>query len=144
VRVLRIGGRGLIYAWAKNQQDKDCQPSTYMQQNQKKPSSIVAANDLTTLSDAISECKITAASAVSLPVHENRTNFKHSDLLVPWKTKPTNENNFSTATYHRFYHVFEEGELENLIQESAVGKCISIEKSYYDQGNWCVIFMKTS
>ena len=54
-------------------------------------------------------------------MHENRTNFKHNDLLVPWKNKSDEE------TFHRFYHVFEEGELESLM---------------YEQGNKCVIFVK--
>ena len=100
-----------------------------------------------------------------LPIHKNRTNFEHNDLLVPWKTSvPDTERdsttvdrefashehsrikeitqtpqNERTKTLNRFYHVFEEGELEQLIL--SVPKLV-IEKSYYDQGNWCVIFKK--
>ena len=47
--------------------------------------------------------------------------------------------NENSTTFHRFYHVFEEYELENLIL--SVPNLV-ILKSYYDQGNWCVIFKK--
>ncbi|RZF38312.1 hypothetical protein LSTR_LSTR016255 [Laodelphax striatellus] len=72
-------------------------------------------------------------SEFSLPVHNNRTQFKHDDILVPW----TNKN----ETFFRYYHVFREGELEELC--SCVSE-IQVEKVYYDQGNWCVVFEKCS
>ena len=119
-RVLTPGGRGLIYAWAQDQ-EKDSQPSTYLKQGGSGKSTV--------------NQQVDAGFPLVLPVHKNRTNFEHADLLVPWKTtdKPT--------TYHRYYHVFEEGELENLIQ-SVDG--LTIERSYYDQGNWCAVFVKSS
>lgn len=81
-----------------------------------------------------------------LPVHKNRTNFEHSDLLVPWKTKETNApkvENGESKTYLRYYHIFKEEELEDLIRKSTVLSLqLTIEKSYYDQGNWCVVLVK--
>ncbi|PVD34929.1 hypothetical protein C0Q70_06210 [Pomacea canaliculata] len=83
-----------------------------------------------------------------LQVHINRTDFKSQDVLVPWQLqkarvkKGQQELTNSTSsheTLHRFYHVFEEGELEKLC--AGVNGCI-IEKSYYDQGNWCVVLRK--
>ena len=44
-------------------------------------------------------------------------------------------------TYLRFYHVFESQELENLFENI---ENVSIIESYYEQGNWCVIFEKLS
>ena len=41
--------------------------------------------------------------------------------------------------FHRFYHVFEEGELEGMVSGIPRTK---ICDSYYDQGNWCVVFEK--
>ena len=83
-----------------------------------------------------------------LPVHKNRTKFEHADLLVPWKTTSKQqkeiteqEHQATEKTFHRFYHVFDEGELENLI-EMVDG--LRILQSYYDQGNWCVIFEKAT
>ena len=42
--------------------------------------------------------------------------------------------------FHRYYHVFQEGELEALCREVANTE---IASSYYDQGNWCVILTKS-
>ena len=80
--------------------------------------------------------EITTESNIRLPVHENRTNFKHNDLLVPWKNKKDEE------TFHRFYHVFKKGELEDLVKKALGPSRIHIESLYYDQGNWCIIFQK--
>lgn len=78
---------------------------------------------------------------MSLPVHRNRTDFLHQDMLVPWKLKQNNENmnDSENNDFMRFYHVFEENELENLC--ISIGGII-IEKSFYEQGNWCVILKK--
>ncbi|XP_039282527.1 alkylated DNA repair protein alkB homolog 8-like [Nilaparvata lugens] len=76
-------------------------------------------------------CENDKVSEFSLPVHNNRTQFKHDDILVPWTNKK--------ETFFRYYHVFKEGELEELC--SFVPE-IKVEKVYYDQGNWCVVFVK--
>ena len=55
---------------------------------------------------------------------------------MPWKNKSDEE------TFHRFYHVFEEGELESLMYEALGKDKMEIESLFYDQGNWCVIFTK--
>ncbi|XP_019634528.1 PREDICTED: alkylated DNA repair protein alkB homolog 8-like [Branchiostoma belcheri] len=41
--------------------------------------------------------------------------------------------------YHRFYHVFKDGELEELCN-SVPG--VSVVDRYYDKGNWCVVIQK--
>ena len=82
-----------------------------------------------------------------LQVHVNRTEFKAQDMLVPWKLKKTGSTDRQTAngscmetqTLHRFYHVFQQGELDALCTE--VGGC-AVTESYYDQGNWCVVLRK--
>lgn len=76
-----------------------------------------------------------------LPIHVNRTPFKHHDVLVPWQMKNTknNDSTSSMKTFHRFYHVFHHGELESLC--SSVSTCRVI-KGYYDQGNWAVVLEK--
>ncbi|XP_070553831.1 tRNA (carboxymethyluridine(34)-5-O)-methyltransferase alkbh8-like [Ptychodera flava] len=104
----------------------------------------------------------TVSQPESLPVHVNRTAFVKQDLLVPWhlkdktsKKKQKKPQNTETkqledvsvdcataqkaAVYHRFYHVFKEGELEALCEEC---QDVKIVKSYYDRGNWCVIIEK--
>ncbi|XP_011311375.1 alkylated DNA repair protein alkB homolog 8 [Fopius arisanus] len=119
LRVLRPGGRCLIYVWAKDQHwnSKD---STYLRFNPKKNEEF-GGREMQRLFQGL-----------ALPVHENRTNFSHSDVLVPWKRKGGGE-------FLRYYHVFEEEEFVELCK----GLCESvIERIYYDQGNWCTILKK--
>ena len=69
LRVLRVGGRCLVYVWARDQRRGE-RNSTYL--SEKKTSKV--------LEDQNEE-----SHPFGLPVHTNRSNFKHSDLLVPWK-----------------------------------------------------------
>ncbi|KAK1900289.1 Alkylated DNA repair protein alkB like 8 [Dissostichus eleginoides] len=41
--------------------------------------------------------------------------------------------------FHRYYHVFQQGELEQLCAQQAG---VTVQSSYHDQGNWCVILEK--
>lgn len=134
-RVLRIGGRGLVYVWAKDQKNNK-KLSSYLKQNRKNLRDNIDCN-----SDLNSNISTLAADNIgcvknefSLPVHVNRTQFEHEDLLVPWKLKTNKEK-----VFYRYYHVFKEGELENLFLSVADVKVI---KSFYDQGNWCILFEK--
>lgn len=121
--MLRKGGRALIYVWAKEQQ-RGAKKSTYLLQRKNEKSSCEQSNS-------------------NLPIHENRTDFKHVDVLVPWKLNPLTASlkasNIEEKTYHRFYHVFVEGELESLCLQVPE---LDIVRSYYDQGNWCVDLIK--
>lgn len=104
-----------------------------------------------------------------LSVHTNRTAFNSQDLLVPWHLKgrkTRGEEEFSSGlhttncpdsklspsvdtsqvpggssvpVFHRYYHVFQQGELEQLCIE-VTG--VEVQTSYHDQGNWCVILQK--
>lgn len=136
VRILRIGGKALIYVWAKNQA-KDSRQSSYLRQNKRNSKK-----------EDISETEATTPKYVDgLPVHTNRTQFAHQDMLVPWKLKGSAEQNVEAnrepATepleFLRFYHVFEEQELEKLVGQIQE---VQIDRSYYDQGNWCVVIKK--
>ena len=90
--------------------------------------------------------------ANSLEVHVNRTHFDKQDLLVPWHKKPTSSDekcgtgeemstkgNHSKPVFHRFYHVFKDGELNELVQHIPGAR---VTEAYYDKGNWCVILEK--
>ncbi|KAL0884252.1 hypothetical protein ABMA27_016242 [Loxostege sticticalis] len=119
-RLLRPGGRTLITVWAKDQTK-----SNYLCKNK---------------SQEPEEQRVTV-SGVNLPVHENRTQFQYNDLLVPWKLRHVKENKLSNQpenTLLRYYHVFEEGELDDLCKELP----LEVEKSFYEEGNWCVVCKK--
>ncbi|NXT86058.1 ALKB8 protein, partial [Zapornia atra] len=101
-------------------------------------------------------CDAKPATDSRLPVHTNRTSFHSQDLLVPWhlkggtKKKGQNVHTLSlpagskelqepSPVFHRYYHVFCEGELEAACRSL---DCVRVQKSYYDQGNWCVVLEK--
>ena len=158
-RILKSDGtsRALIYAWAK-EQDKDDIPSSYLKQGNSNSRDVTGDN-----LEASKQEKCNTQFPLVLPVHKNRTNFEYTDLLVPWKTKiheadcesqakNISENSYDPSQineavqcdrskiFHRYYHVFSEGELENLVLSVPN---LQIVNSYYDQGNWCVIFKKS-
>lgn len=150
VRILRPKGRGLIYVWAKNQALKA--KSSYLLQNKRNHRTNhneVDSND--NEDNAIPKSQMDEfkqnSQSSTLPIHTNRTEFEHTDILVPWKlkhAKPADDSGTVSqhpTTFLRFYHVFDEGELEQLCKQFPN---ISIEKTYYDQGNWCIIFRKNN
>jgi len=124
VRVLRPKGKCLIYVWAMEQR-KDSAESLYLKYGKKnKESEKINQSEIN--HERISDSHLT------LPIHENRTNFAHSDMLVPWKKK-------SGECFLRYYHIFREGELAKLCMEISAAL---IKEVYYDQGNWCMILEK--
>jgi len=126
-RVLEIGGRFLVYVWAKDQKKKEM--STYLKQN--KNNFKKKAQDPETVGK-------NETGEFGLPVHVNRTQFQHQDVLVPWKLKQSEEQG-GDKEFKRFYHVFEEGELEELVMKV---DGLEVVEGYYDQGNWCCIAKK--
>ncbi|KAH8269617.1 hypothetical protein KR018_010538 [Drosophila ironensis] len=131
-RVLRSGGRALVYVWAKDQR-RDDKKSAYLRQNK-------AVNKQRTTEQQQRQKQQQELEQLPnntpLPVHTNRTEFQQQDVLVPWKTKDEQR-----TTFLRYYHVFEEQELERLVTQLPE---VRLVKSYYDQGNHCVIFEKVT
>ncbi|XP_043263037.1 alkylated DNA repair protein alkB homolog 8 [Colletes gigas] len=118
-RVLRPNGKCLIYVWAK-EQEVDSMQTAYLKYNTTKKKN-----------KSLYKQKLTEYG-VTLPIHENRTKFTSTDMLVPWKRK-------GGGDFLRYYHVFQEDELAQLCSE-VVG--FIMKDIYYDQGNWCAILQK--
>ncbi|XP_013921711.1 PREDICTED: alkylated DNA repair protein alkB homolog 8 [Thamnophis sirtalis] len=172
-RLLRPGGKALVYVWAMEQEYKE-QKSKYLKGEKVSDKRLGKAvsgmlnktgstecQGLAQPSKDCNEPKGTSNSPsqvvpASLPVHTNRTSFETQDVLVPWhlkdgmkkKTRHTElcqplDGAISAPepnpVFHRYYHVFCEGELEQLCKQL---DCIKVEGSYYDQGNWCVVLEK--
>lgn len=88
-----------------------------------------------------------------LLVNANRESFEQQDVFVPWKysgpgkqhEKQQKETEISGLqgkdghVYHRYYHVFQDGELQELCSQLSH---VTVEKHYYDKGNWCVVLRK--
>lgn len=88
-------------------------------------------------------------------LEQEEKKFTQQDNFVPWHLQNTyetevkvetmgpevlKEENKNATVYHRYYHVFAKGELENLINTF---DNVSILDSYYDHANWCCIVKKT-
>uniref|UniRef100_A0A6J0UDX7 tRNA (carboxymethyluridine(34)-5-O)-methyltransferase n=2 Tax=Pogona vitticeps TaxID=103695 RepID=A0A6J0UDX7_9SAUR len=173
VRLLRPGGRALIYVWAL-EQEYNKQKSKYLKGKRagsEKEGEIICntatdtgdsgCRDLLHCSENVTQLEGRQYSANQifpneLPVHTNRTSFDSQDLLVPWHLKDGTKKSTKQAkvhhpsanssnvqdcppVFHRYYHVFCEGELEQLCRRLGG---ITVQESYYDQGNWCVVLEK--
>ncbi|XP_075402660.1 tRNA (carboxymethyluridine(34)-5-O)-methyltransferase ALKBH8 isoform X1 [Tenrec ecaudatus] len=173
VRLLRPGGKALIYVWAMEQEYKK-QKSKYLKGSRNNRGKEGVSSDASVPglpgeqvpglgsqesacpapSDSDFEergCNSRKATNSKLPIHTNRTSFHSQDLLVPWhfkgspgKNKPaeplgTVGSPDPSPVFHRYYHVFCQGELEAACETLSN---VSILQSYHDQGNWCVILQK--
>ena len=90
-------------------------------------------------------------------MEQKEKKFTEQDNFVPWHLQKKFENetkvetlengpniiedkNINSKVYQRYYHVFYNGELEDLINKTGVK--VEIEKSYFDHANWCCIIKK--
>lgn len=80
----------------------------------------------------------TGLKSPSTTVNENSTLTAACDACVDVLHKEEVETNPSEfgKTFHRYYHVFQSGELEYLC---SLVSSLTVVRSYYDQGNWCVV-----
>ncbi|KAJ6662280.1 hypothetical protein lerEdw1_012444 [Lerista edwardsae] len=118
VRLLRPGGRALIYVWAM-EQEYNKQKSKYLKGKRACKTKVEDLN-----SDALKEtgdngcqssvypnegatqfkgrcCSVNEATHPKLPVHTNRTSFDSQDLLVPWHLKDGTKKNAGHAKSHQ-------------------------------------------
>lgn len=69
----------------------------------------------------------------------SRRKFEKQDILVPYKINWIPKNKKQKMDFKRYYHVFVQNELKDMIKKF---KNIKIIKSYYEVGNWCMVFEK--
>lgn len=153
-RVLKKGGQALITVWAKEQKYKE-KESFYISSKSGKGSG-GKKTDVAVESDE-------KAAGEATNVHTFGKEFENKDVFVAWRMKnkkksggesgekssqsvveevPSAEKTSEQApsVYLRFYHVFEQNELESLFQDIPGTRIV---ESFYEQGNWCLIFQKT-
>lgn len=157
-KMLRVGGLCLIYVWAFEQELKGNKSNYIKQKYDLKPEDTKcvpvdlsalklnesnASNDLNDLNAKITANSTNDSSTNDhqntrlMPIHYNGTKFRHQDCFVPWKKK--NQIVSLEQTDLRFYHLFKENELDDLIKQL---DNVEIVDSYYDNGNWAVRFRK--
>uniref|UniRef100_A0A7S3EF57 Fe2OG dioxygenase domain-containing protein n=1 Tax=Rhodosorus marinus TaxID=101924 RepID=A0A7S3EF57_9RHOD len=112
-RVLRRGGRALITAWAMEQE----KPAKTIEKWEK-----IEGNDFFV--------------PWHLPSHRTQKQHEQDPCSVR-KTTPDD----SFQVYKRYYHLFQEGELEALVNSVPGARAVD---SFFDKSNWCVIFEATA
>jgi len=125
LRVLKVGGEALVYCWARSQQRDDNLSSWANKKVAKETGSTY-------------KIETAPASPFSfLPIYNEEVDFSQTDVLVPW----TKADSKDVSKHHRYYHVFNEGELESLLK--LVKPSPEVVNSYYEQGNWVIHFKKS-
>ena len=137
-RILKLGGRALITVWAKEQkyESKDSFYITKRGGNKDSEEKEIENEDNTNKDSNL---------------HNFGKEFQKKDLFVTWRYNPKTSKNekkkpegselheHQQQTFLRYYHIFEKNELENLFESIPNTQ---MAESFYEQGNWCVIFEK--
>ncbi|KAI4463509.1 hypothetical protein MML48_4g00011937 [Holotrichia oblita] len=85
-------------------------------------------------------------SRMSLDSSDKNTKTTPGGLMHPSSYSDTSQESLPSdniggeITYHRYYHVFREGELDQLIEKYVEN--LHIISSYYDHASWCIIAEK--
>lgn len=82
-----------------------------------------------------SNWKSCAATSVSHEFEHNHQ-LENSDSTISLESP----SGGGSVTHHRYYHVFREGELDNLINNHVAS--LHIVNSYYERASWCVVAEK--
>lgn len=129
IDLVSIGGRVLVYVWAFEQKING-KSSKYLKSTKEE---IDQQQNKQNVYHEI--------NGHEFAVHQNRTEFKEQDMLVQWKNRDQKTQDDNSNPSLRFYHLFVEGELEELVMKLNGVKLI---QSYYDNGNWCAVIQRLS
>ncbi len=159
VRVLKPGGRALVTVWATQQED----PTKF---NKWSAIELAASDDASAGSgDSASFCTSRPPKRSSWATNNQQPS---TDYFVPWHLpfhraegaleaakaqaaahnagaanalqRPVHLDTVKQAVvFSRFYHVFEDGELDSLAEQ--LGDA-NVSDSFYDKDNWCIVLTK--
>jgi alkylated DNA repair protein alkB family protein 8 len=153
-RIIKPGGKALITVWAKEQKYKEKESYYIASKGQKKATSNQQESSSIKerkkrIEDKPDETRVVQEKNKDTVVHTYGKEFEKSDLFVAWRLNPKvaknkteeeiDQKNESNSLFLRYYHVFVQNELEAMF-EFVPG--VRIVESFYEQGNWCVIFQK--
>ena len=141
VRIVKANGLVLIYVWAMEQEtERNLKESSHQIEMQ---TLMNMENNLYNLNNLNGNVLHTTEgnSRLKIEVSEGRNTFQQQDLLIPWhlKGEKRSEDKVEEKLFHRFYHVFIKGELEELCSHVHY---VKVEDTYFDCGNWCIILRK--
>ncbi|KAL4086997.1 hypothetical protein PRIC1_014055 [Phytophthora ramorum] len=143
LRVLRVGGRGIIYAWAHEQMKGSRRRFEEGRQDFMVPWNLdkrfVISNE-----DGSTTTETAEASQDVEPIEEGSQQDPTED---DGANRDDNTCDKSTAKVHervlvqRYCHMFKQGELESLV---GLAGNAEVEESYYDESNWAVVLRRVS
>jgi hypothetical protein len=121
LRVLKPGGQILIYVWAFEQEQRKFQSQDIyvpwnLQYKYEDQSNLETIQEMPNINDNLQNLENNEK-----PLDDKRRTVIYKRQLY-----------FNL----RYYHVFKEGELEQML---AMIENITVVKSYYDHANWCAI-----
>lgn len=119
-RILKVGGRVLIYVWAYEQENK-----------------VFKTQDVFVAWHLQDKYEEADQKGKESPEAQQQEESKESSSTSSFIETAIRAEDKKATVYHRYYHVFKEGELEELITEGFAGK-LEIRERYYDHANWVV------
>lgn len=130
LRVLRVGGRGIIYAWAHEQMKGSRRRFEEGRQDFMVPWNLdkrfaFSAEGESTEGNEPKEKEEASENVTSGDSADDQTASKPQERVV----------------VQRYCHMFKQGELEELV---ALAGNAEVEESYYDESNWAVVIHRTS
>jgi ubiquinone/menaquinone biosynthesis C-methylase UbiE len=126
-RILKLGGKLLIYVWAFEQDGKK-----YETQDVFVPWHLQKIHDK---SKKEKEEQKSEETAETVPKSE-----ESKEISEDKKIKKAENEKEKEKVFKRYYHMFKENELNILINKV---EGLEIVKTYYDTANWCVISQKS-
>ena len=140
LRVLRVGGKALFYAWAKDQQAGRSghvfpSPDVFVPFHQRLHTESTADTADTAAAGA------SVAEMGEAGTEQKRSREESASVATSGRSKARFDAEKRAVVHQRYCHVYGEGELRSLI-ESVPGAAIL--EVYYDTGNWCAVVQKTA
>ncbi|KAG6964433.1 hypothetical protein JG688_00007704 [Phytophthora aleatoria] len=137
LRVLRVGGRGIVYAWAHEQMKgsrrrfEDGRQDFMVPWNLDKRFAFAGEED-----SAVDASEKNDMEEILKDPSEDG-DVSNGDGADDKSTTKVQE----PVVVQRYCHMFKHGELENLVELAGNAK---VEESYYDESNWAVILRRVS
>mmetsp|Transcript_17352 Transcript_17352/g.22704 ORF Transcript_17352/g.22704 Transcript_17352/m.22704 type:complete len:277 (-) Transcript_17352:18-848(-) len=124
IRVLKVGGSALFYAWAQ-EQEGGFSGHRFAEQDVLVPFHLKH--------DVNKKQKISSTSSATPTVHNTDVKFAAKHAVF--------DENKNATVFQRYCHVYKAGELESLFEKACNGS-VRIDKVYWDTGNWAIIVTK--
>ncbi|ETN09586.1 hypothetical protein PPTG_11920 [Phytophthora nicotianae INRA-310] len=131
LRVLRVGGRGIIYAWAHEQMKGSRRRFEEGRQDFMVPWNLDKRFAFSTEEDSVE-----ASETCEMETEKDPS----EDGEGPGDDKSTTKVQ-EPVVVQRYCHMFKQGELEKLVELAGNAQ---VEESYFDESNWAVILRRVS